>query len=98
VSIRITGEDMCGTVTGHTARQAGDGWAVSWLPGRTLTRNQAITALTIAEASAAGPGDRIWPHIEGWAAELGLSSREAAARAAESPQVTAPRPEPEAGI
>jgi hypothetical protein len=46
----------------------------------TLDRNQAITALTLSEVSARRPkpGDRIWGHVEGWAAELGLSTGGAA--------------------
>ena len=53
---------------------------MSWLPGRTLTRNQAITAMVLGEAAGRDPkpGDKIWPHAEGWAAELDLPSAAAA--------------------
>jgi hypothetical protein len=30
-------------------------WSVTWLPGRALTRDQAITAMTIAETVAGTP-------------------------------------------
>lgn len=65
MSIGISDGEMTCNATGHT---------VSWLPGRALTRNQAITAMVLGEAAGRdpGPGDRIWPHVEGWAAELGL--------------------------
>jgi hypothetical protein len=65
--------------TGHTARRTDAGWQVSWLSGRTLTRNQAITAMTLGEVAARDPhpGDRIWRFAEGWAAELDLPAAEA---------------------
>ena len=31
-------------------------------------------------------GHRIWPHIQGWAAELGLTDRDAITRASEPPE------------
>ena len=65
-------------------RQAAPGsqhlWEVSWLPGRVLDRNGATTAMVLADQ--AGVHDlnerhRLWPHIEGWAAELGLTGSDA---------------------
>lgn len=52
-----------------------DGWAVSWIPGRWLDRNGAITSITIAEFIAEGvtPGHRLWPHVLSWLAEIGLT-------------------------
>jgi len=50
--------------------------AVSWLPKRRLTRNQATTAMVLAERVSQGVTDRHhkdWLFIEGWAEELGLS-------------------------
>jgi hypothetical protein len=84
MSISITDDHMSCDATGHTARRGEAGWQVSWLPGRTLTRNQAITAMTLGEAAGSGPrpGDRIWPHAEAWAGELGLPSAAAAIRMA----------------
>jgi hypothetical protein len=87
--IRITDTFMSSPATPHTARATGEGWAVSWLPGRTLTRNEATTAMVIANVV----GDRgvgladgpIWPHLDSWAAELGLSGADAVARVSEPP-------------
>jgi hypothetical protein len=69
MSIRITDDQMICEETGHTAHRGDAGWRVSWLPGRTLDRNQAITAMTLGEAAGRGaqPGDRIWPFAEAWA-------------------------------
>lgn len=73
-------------------------WSVSWLPGRLLLRNQAITAMTIAEVVAvhadelADNGNRWWLHIDGWAAELGLSGPHAVAEASLSPEDHADMP------
>jgi len=71
--------------TRHTARLAPGhehAWRVSWLPGRLLDRNSAITAMTLADVAATDDvraGHRLWPHIEGWAAELGLTAPDALA-------------------
>ncbi len=56
---------------------------MSWLPGQLLDRTSAITAMALAEAAgtrAPQAGDRYWPHIEGWAAALGLTARDALTR------------------
>ena len=76
-------------------------WSVSWLPGRLLLRSQAITAMTIAEVAAThdflpvgdelGDVDPIWLHIDGWAAELGISGPHAVAEASLSPEDHAAR-------
>jgi hypothetical protein len=87
--IRITGTFMNSPATPHTARAAGDGWEVSWLPGRTLSRNEATTAMVIASiVGDRGVGladDPIWPHLDNWAAELGLSGADAVTRVSEPP-------------
>jgi hypothetical protein len=91
MALTITDEIMRSTDTPHTAQPYGDGWAVTWLPGRVLTRNQAITAMTIAETTGRIPADagpeaytgRIWVHLDGWAAELGLAGPEAVVLASE---------------
>lgn len=49
MSTIITTILMRGTLTRHTARRVGGGWEITWLPGRILTRNRAITEMTIAE-------------------------------------------------
>ena len=101
--ITITDTTMTSPATPHTATTTGDGWEVSWLPGRTLTRNQATTAMTIADM-VGGTGvpradDPIWLFLDGWAAELGLTAPGAVARVSEPPtgRDTEGRLESEAG-
>ena len=83
MAIEITDTQMSSSevpVTATRSFSADSGtWAVSWLPGRLLTRNQAITAMTLADVLGQDvPADsRLWPHIGGWAGELGLSTAEA---------------------
>src|SRR5216683_2532013 len=85
--IRITDTHMSSPDTPHTATAKGEGWEVSWLPGRTLTGDQATTAMVIANiVGSRGVGlsdDPIWPHLDGWAAELGLTGPDAVVRASE---------------
>lgn len=79
----ITDQQMTSDQTRHSARATGTSWAVSWLPDRILTRNQAITAMVLAEHIAGGIGDHTgkrWLFIEGWAGELSLSGADAAAK------------------
>lgn len=62
-------------------------WRVSWFPERPLGRNEATTAMVLAEVVSA-IGERHqehprWPFIESWAAELGLSGPRAVARISE---------------
>lgn len=83
--MRITDTLMSSDLTGHSARwspdAAADGqgaWIVSWLPSRLLTRNQAITAMTLAETVGDDEvAHRMQPHVDGWAAELGLTGPDA---------------------
>ncbi|UGT63722.1 hypothetical protein [Nocardia asteroides] len=68
---------MTSDETRHIARCVGDGsWVVSWLPGRTLSAPQAVTAMTIASAVATGGADGAG-ELDAAAAELGLTGREA---------------------
>jgi hypothetical protein len=87
--VQITNEKMTSDSTPHTAQATDGGWSVTWLPGRVLTRNEAITAMTIAESidAALDPygAERIWPHVEGWAAELGVDAVDAVALASLPP-------------
>jgi hypothetical protein len=55
----------------HAAANGNGAWIVSTHPARLFTRNQAITALTLAERLAAGYGDDD-PHVIGWRKELCL--------------------------
>ena len=109
MTLTINDTTMTSDQTAHTARQAPGRehlWEVSWLPGRVLDRNSAITAMVLADQ--AGVHDlnerhRLWPFIESWAAELGLTGSDAV------DQVSRPdtpgqqhdregeRPDPEAG-
>ena len=86
MTLTITDTSMTSDYTAHTARQAPgrDCWEVSWLPGQTLDRNTAITAMTLADMASKDDlqeGHRLWPQIQGWAAELGLTGPDAIARA-----------------
>lgn len=76
MSIRCTTTKKTSDLTFHTASASSDGWVVSWLPGRFVTRDQATTGMVIAEIVAKGgrPGHRLWRHVKGFAAELGLSA------------------------
>ena len=83
MNIRITDEAMTSDTTPHRARTDGDGWAVTWLPGQVLTRNQATTAMVLAETVAGGIGDHTdkrWLFIERWADELGITGADAVAK------------------
>lgn len=79
MNVHITHSDglMRGMTSGHTAARTAAGWTVSWLPGHTWTRGQALTALAIAERVAARPrlGNPGWLQIESWLAELDLEPR-----------------------
>ncbi len=55
----------------HAAADGQDAWIVSGLPRRLFTRNQAITAMVLAERLAAGFGDGDL-FVVGWREELGL--------------------------
>lgn len=88
MAMKITDGLMSSSITPHIAELKADGpagkrsWVASWLPSRPLSFNQAITAMTLAEHVAAtdaaglSPEDsaRWWGHVDGWAAELRVSS------------------------
>ena len=90
MTLTIHDTTMTSDQTGHTARQtpSRNGWEVSWLPGQTLDRNTAITAMTLADTAAerdVREGHRLWPHIQSWAGELGLTAPDAITRICQSP-------------
>jgi hypothetical protein len=90
MTLTITGTTMTGDHTDCTARKAPGrkGWEVSWLPRQTLDANAAVTAMTLADIASREDlheGHRLWPHIQGWAAELGLTGPEAVAAASQPP-------------
>ena len=91
MSLTITETAMTSDQTAHAARHAPErnSWEVSWLPGQTLDRNAAITAMVLADIAAERDlheGHRLWPHIQGWAEELGLTAKDAVARASQPPR------------
>ena len=55
----------------HAAADGQRAWVVSDFPSRLFTRNQAITAMVLAERLAAGYSDDD-PFVTGWREELGL--------------------------
>jgi hypothetical protein len=58
----------------YSSQATADGqgaWMVSGLPRRLFSRDQAITAMVLAERLAAGYGDDD-PFVIGWREELGL--------------------------
>jgi hypothetical protein len=91
VTLTILDDIISSDRTPHTARPASGGrnaWEVSWLPGRHMDRNSAITAIVLADLT--GPrdmhaGHRHWLHVEGWAAELALTAPEALTQIANPP-------------
>ena len=91
MALTINDTTMTSDHTPHTARQAPGHqheWQVSWLPGQTLDRNTAITAMTLADTTTEPglrEGHQLWPHIQSWAQELGLTAPDAIARAAQPP-------------
>ena len=86
MTLTINDTTMTSDQTAHTARQASGSqhlWEVSWLPGRVMDRNSAITAMTLADLTGEGELNerhRLWPFIESWAAELGLTGSDAVDR------------------
>jgi len=90
MSLTIDDTAMTSDQSAHTARRSPErnGWEMSWLPGRILDRNRAVTAMTLADAAAEHDlhqRHRLWPHIQGWAGELGLSAPEAISMTFQSP-------------
>jgi hypothetical protein len=90
VTLKIDDSTMTSYRSAHTAQQSssGRGWEVSWLPGQTLDRNTAITAMILADTAAErdlAKGHRLWPHFQSWAEELGLTAPEAIVRVSQPP-------------
>ena len=109
MTLTINDTTMTSDQTAHTARQASGNqhlWEVSWLPGRVLNRNSAITAMTLADLAGEGELNerhRLWPFIESWAAEVGLTGSDAVDRVSrpgdrcQQHDRESERPDPEAG-
>ena len=108
MTLTIYDTTMTSDQTAHTARLAPGSqhrWEVSWLPGQALDRNSAITAMTLADVTGGHDLDErhhMWPFIEGWAAELGLTGSDAINQASQPGSLRqhdreSERPDPEAG-
>lgn len=91
MALTINDTTMTSDQTVHTARHAPGhqhGWEVSWLPGQVLDRNTAITAMVLADTVSQGDlhdGHRLWPAVQSWAAELGLTGPDSIAQASQPP-------------
>jgi hypothetical protein len=76
MGVKIDDTEMRSEATGHTAKRQPSGkWRASWLPEYDLDRNEAVTAMVLAEHvghRSCTELDKTWPHITGWAAELGM--------------------------
>ena len=100
MTLAIKDTTMTSDQTAHTARQVTGpqhGWEVSWLPRQLLDRNTAITAMVLADTTAEPglrEGHRLWPHIQSWAQELGLTAPDAIAQATQPPDGITPHQEP----
>jgi hypothetical protein len=91
MTLTILDDSISSDRSPHTARLGPNdwrAWEVSWLPGRQVDRNSAITAMALADLAGSGElhvGHPFWPHVEGWAAELTLTAPEALTQIASSP-------------
>jgi hypothetical protein len=92
MALKILDDSMSSDRSPHTARLAAGeqhAWEVSWLPGRHLSRNEAITAMVLADTtgnSDVHPGHRAWPHIENWAGKLRMTGSQVLDRVAGPPR------------
>src|SRR5690242_18273503 len=99
MSLTINDDTMTSDQSPHTARQAPGhrhGREVSWLPGQILDRDTAITAMILADIAATGdihPDHRLWPAVQSWSADVGLTGPDAITRASQPP-LDARQPEP----
>jgi hypothetical protein len=87
VTLTINDSSMTSDRTAHTARHAPgrNGWEVSWLPGQTLDRNTAMTLADTTAEPGLREGHRLWPFVQSWAAELGLTAPDAIAKTSQPP-------------
>lgn len=80
--MKISNDVITSTITTHTATRIPRGWVVTWLGDRTVTGNQAVTAMLLAELAELldqldGPAKQEWARVHAWAAELGLTGVDA---------------------
>src|SRR6266511_1986933 len=93
MSIRITDTAMTSDTTPAPRRAAARGVAGVVAAAQRLNRDQAVTAMTLSKAVARMQREgrttvvdhthRLWPHVDAWAAELGLTGPDAVVRASE---------------
>lgn len=82
MSLIPTSTVVSSTATRHLAwaNAAETAWFVTYLGVRLVNRDQAVTAVTLAElvdAGASGPKHRDWPLLAGLASELGITADDA---------------------
>src|SRR5689334_20238379 len=100
MALTIDDTIMTSDQSAHTARQAPGhrhGWEVTWLPGQILDRDTAITAMMLADIAATGdihPEHRLWPAVQSWSAEVGLTGPDAIAQASQPPPDATRQAEP----
>src|SRR5204863_6868739 len=100
IALTINDTTMTSDQSLHTARQSPGhrhGWEVTWLPGQVLDRDTAITAMILADIAATGdihPDHRLWPAVQSWSAEVGLTGPDAIERAAQPPPEADRQPQP----
>ncbi|GAB3656088.1 hypothetical protein GCM10027589_15540 [Actinocorallia lasiicapitis] len=79
--------------TPHNATLVDGHWIATWLPGRTLTREQARAAVRIAALTTLPVGDPLRELTSDLAEDLQISADEAIALATEPPPTTSPTAE-----
>lgn len=84
MTLSITDSVMTSTATDHqAAKVTREGvWSCTWCPGLQLDRNQAVSAVTLAEfiESGTAEGSKHWPLVRSLAGELGMTAQEAVAK------------------
>lgn len=78
MTLTITDTEMTSTATAHRAWRTDKGWRVTWRTGAVWDRNQAITAMSIAEHVDLSGFHEDDPQIHDWARELGMTASDAA--------------------
>ena len=88
MGLAIDDDRMFSTDTPHTATRHGDKWVVSWLPGRELSRDEAITAMHLAWYVAVDPSvhGSHWVLIGVAARELDLTREDATKACLKAPE------------
>jgi hypothetical protein len=97
MTIKISDGSMTSDRNPHTAElwpmpdaaESPTMWRVSWLPGKPLRRNEATTAMVIADVVGRDGIDsthRNWPFVTNWAAELGMGPADAVRAATAEPE------------